>query len=56
MDLRLTEAQYQVYLKSGVTFQQALLPQEKTAVVRVLVREPKTLQLGSVVIPLPQVH
>ena len=55
LDLKLTEAQYGAYLKSGIRFQEYVQPHPGTAVVRVLVREPMSQELGSVVIPLPQV-
>jgi hypothetical protein len=54
MDLRLTEQQYHAYLESGVAFRQTLQPLPSTTVVRVLVREPESRQLGSVILPLRQ--
>jgi VWFA-related protein len=56
MALALTDEQYQAYLQSGVEFRAYLQPQENTTVVRVLVRDAATLQMGSVVIPLAQVN
>jgi VWFA-related protein len=55
MELRLSEAQYRAYLGTGVAFRQTLEPLPATAVVRVLVREPRSRQLGSVILPLRQV-
>lgn len=54
MDLRLTEKQYHAYLESGVAFRQTLQPLPSTTVMRVLVREPESRQLGSVILPLRQ--
>jgi VWFA-related protein len=55
MDLRLTEKQYRSYLETGVAFRQTLQPLASTTVVRVLVREPQSRQLGSVILPLREV-
>ena len=56
LDLKLTETQYGEYRQSGIAFQQYLQPLPGTTVIRVLVRDRGTLQLGSVVIPLKSVQ
>lgn len=54
--LTLTAAQYEAYLRSGVAFLEYVQPQPGTTVVRVLVRDAGTMQMGSVVIPLKGVR
>lgn len=54
--LKLTETQYQAYLKSGVVFRQNVQPKPQDAVLRILVQDPGTLELGSVIIPLSRVN
>jgi hypothetical protein len=54
--LRLTEEQYQAYLHSGVAFSDLVQPPKGTAVVRVMVRDPASQKVGSVVIPLAHVN
>ncbi|HUJ32960.1 MAG TPA: VWA domain-containing protein [Candidatus Acidoferrum sp.] len=55
LHLRLTERQFQSYLRSGISFRESLEPRPETAVLRVLVQDPSTSQTGSVIIPLAQV-
>lgn len=53
--LKLTEQQYQDYLKSGITFRDQLRVKKETAVVRVVVQDPATSEVGSVIIPLSKI-
>jgi VWFA-related protein len=53
--LKLTEQQYQDYLKSGITFRDQLQLKKQTAVVRVVVQDPATSEVGSVIIPLARI-
>jgi VWFA-related protein len=55
LNLRLTADQYLEYLQSGVKFHDEVQPAKGTSVVRVLVRDPSTQKIGSVVIPLAHV-
>lgn len=54
--LKLTEQQYQDYLKSGIMFRDQLELKEQTAVVRVVVQDPATSEIGSVIIPLARIE
>ena len=54
--LKLTEQQYQEYLKSGITFRDQLQLKKGTAVVRVVVQDPATSEIGSVIIPLARIE
>lgn len=53
--LKLTEQQYQEYLKSGIVFRQQLQLQKETAVLRIVVQDPGTSEVGSVIIPLARI-
>ncbi|HTU32521.1 MAG TPA: VWA domain-containing protein [Candidatus Acidoferrum sp.] len=53
--LNLTEAQYQDYLKSGVVFRDQLQVKKETVVLRVVVQDPATSEVGSVIIPLSKI-
>jgi VWFA-related protein len=53
--LKLTEQQYQVYLKSGIVFRDQLQLDKAAAVLRVIVQDPATSELGSVIIPLARI-
>ena len=53
--LRLTEQQYQTYLQSGIRFREVIQPNPHAAMLRVVVQEPGTSQVGSVIIPLSRV-
>ncbi|HUJ30609.1 MAG TPA: VWA domain-containing protein [Candidatus Acidoferrum sp.] len=53
--LNLTEQQYQKYLQSGIVFREYAQPNQNAAVLRVLVQDPATSEVGSVIIPLAQV-
>ncbi|MGH9736924.1 MAG: VWA domain-containing protein [Candidatus Acidiferrales bacterium] len=54
--LKLTEQQYQDYLKSGVVFRQQLQLKKETAVLRIVVQDPATSEVGSVIIPLATIE
>lgn len=56
MALALTGAQYETYRKTGVAFRQIVEPLPATAVLRVLVRESESTQMGSVIIPVKQIQ
>jgi VWFA-related protein len=56
MTLSLTADQYKEYLRSGVKFHDYVQPPKGTSVVRVLVRDPASQKVGSVVIPLERVN
>ncbi len=55
-DLQLTEKQYAALLKSGMPFSQDVQPKPGATTLRVLVEDPATAGLGSLIIPLAQVH
>jgi len=54
--LKLTEQQYQSYLQSGINFQEIIQPNPQAAMLRVLVQDPGTSEVGSVIIPLSRVN
>ena len=51
-----TEAKYSAYLKSGFPFHQFVQPQAGVTTLRIVVEDPSTAQLGSLVIPLARVN
>ena len=53
--LGLSEQQYQEYLESGLIFRQWIQPRADSTTLRVLVQDPATSNIGSVIIPLAQV-
>jgi VWFA-related protein len=53
--LKLTGQQYQDYLKSGVAFRSRLQLKKQTAVLRIVVQDPASSEVGSVIIPLARV-
>ncbi len=55
MNIRLNPEQYGVALKSGVQFRQVVQPQAGVTTLRVLVQDPSTSAVGSVIIPLAEV-
>jgi hypothetical protein len=55
LNLRFTEEQYSAMLKSGVRFRKTAQPQAGATTLRVLVQDPSTAAIGSLVIPLSQV-
>ena len=54
-NLRLTSEQRGAYLKSGLQFRETVEPKEGLATLRILVRDPSSAVVGSVIIPLSQV-
>lgn len=56
MRLNLSEQQYQSYLQSGIRFREYVEPKPGTVVLRVLVQDPGTSEVGSVIIPLARVN
>lgn len=56
LNLKLTEQQYQTYLQSGILFRELLQPEHGATVLRVLVQDPGTSEVGSVIIPLARVR
>jgi VWFA-related protein len=50
--LRLTEQQYQNYLASGIVFQQYIQPKPDSTMVRVIVQDASSSEIGSAIIPL----
>jgi VWFA-related protein len=55
LPLKLTEQEYQTYLQSGIVFREYVQLTQKAATLRVLVQDPGTSEVGSVIIPLSQV-
>lgn len=54
--LHFTDKQYADYLKSGFPFHQYVQPKANTATLRILVEDPATAEVGSVIIPVAQVN
>jgi hypothetical protein len=54
-DLQLSEKQYAALLKSGMSFTQDVQPKAGATTLRVLVQNPTTAEVGSLIIPLSQV-
>ena len=55
LNLSLTDQQYQNYLRSGILFHQLVQPNQGTTVLRVLVQDPGTSEIGSIIVPLTSV-
>jgi VWFA-related protein len=55
INLHFTEAQYAASLKSGVNFRQFVQPQAGVTTLRVLVQDPRTAAVGSLIIPVAEV-
>jgi VWFA-related protein len=55
INLRFTEKQYPAVLKTGITFRKTVQPQAGMTTLRVLVEDPATAEIGSLIIPLSQV-
>jgi VWFA-related protein len=53
--LQLTEKQYAALLNSGMPFTQDVQPKPTATTLRVLVQDPATTQIGSLIIPLSQI-
>lgn len=56
INLRFTEKQYPAILKTGVTFRKFIQPQPGVTTLRVLVQDPRTAAIGSLIIPLASVN
>ena len=56
INFHFTEQKYSAYLKSGFPFHQFVQPQAGVTTLRVVVEDPSTAQLGSLIIPLAQVN
>jgi VWFA-related protein len=54
-DLQLSEKQYAALLKSGMPFSQNVQPRIGVTTLRILVEDPATAEIGSLIIPLSQV-
>jgi VWFA-related protein len=54
-DLQLSEKQYAALLKSGMPFSQDVQPKSGATMLRILVQDPTTAEIGSLIIPLSQV-
>lgn len=52
VDLRFTEKQYAAILQSGIHFRKPLKPQAGATTLRVVVEDPSTAEVGSLIIPL----
>jgi VWFA-related protein len=55
-DLQLSEKQYAALLNSGMPFTQNVQPKPTATTLRVLVQDPATTQIGTLIIPLSQIH
>jgi VWFA-related protein len=56
INLRFTEKQYPVVLKSGISFRKSVKPQAGVTTLRVLVQDPSTAAIGSLIIPVSQLN
>lgn len=54
INLRFTEGQYSAVLNSGITFRKSVQPRAGVTTLRVLVQDPSTAVIGSLIIPLSQ--
>lgn len=55
-NFQMTDTQYAALLKSGMVFRQNVHPHAGVTTLRVLVEDPSTSQLGSLIIPLSQIN
>jgi hypothetical protein len=55
INLRFSEKQYPAVLKTGITFRKSVQPQAGATTLRVLVQDPATAAIGSLIIPLSKV-
>lgn len=55
-NLQFTDAQYAVLLKQGLVFHQIVHPHQGISTLRVLVEDPNSSQVGSLIIPMAQVN
>jgi VWFA-related protein len=56
INLRFSEKQYPAIMKSGITFRKSVQPQSGATTLRVLVQDPSTAAIGSLIIPLAHVN
>lgn len=56
IDLRFTEKQYAAVLQSGINFRKSVQPQADVTTLRIVVEDPATAKLGSLIIPLARVN
>jgi hypothetical protein len=54
--LKLTEQQYQTYLQSGIKFREIIQANPQAVMLRVLVQDASSSEVGSVIIPLSRVN
>jgi hypothetical protein len=54
INLDFTSEQYASYLKSGFTFHQFIQPQEGMTTLRIVVEDPRTAEVGSLIVPISQ--
>jgi VWFA-related protein len=52
--LRFSEKQYLAILKTGITFRKSIQPEAGATTLRILVQDPSTAAIGSVIIPMSQ--
>lgn len=55
INLSLSEKQYAGYLKSGFPFHQIVQPAEHVSRLRIIVEDPRTAEVGSLIIPLSEI-
>jgi hypothetical protein len=55
INLRFTEEKYVAVMKSGINFRESVPPQADATTLRVLVQDPATAAIGSLIIPLAEV-
>jgi len=56
INLRFTEKQYPAVQKSGITFRKSIQPQAGATTLRLLVQDPSTAAIGSLIVPLSQLN
>jgi VWFA-related protein len=55
LNLRFTEGKYATVMRSGINFRESVRPQPGVITLRVLVQDPASADLGSVIIPLSEI-
>ena len=56
LDLRFTAEKYAAILKTGINFNKTVQPEAATVTLRVIVQDPSTAKIGSLIIPLSQIQ
>jgi VWFA-related protein len=56
LDLRFTAEKYAAILKTGINFNKTVQPEAATVTLRVIVQDPSTAIIGSLIIPLSQIQ